>query len=84
MQTNARILTLDRANNKLLVTIKKLYCPDDEMDPAARPGIATDPNKLNLVDGGFTNDAEEDPSSNGGAAAAEADPEEEGDGYNLC
>ena len=48
VRTNARILTLDRANNKLLVTIKKIYCPDETVEPAM-PNVMPD---LDLVNGG--------------------------------
>jgi len=48
VRTNARILTLDRANNKLLVTIKKIHCPDETLPNPAANGLG----ELDLVNGG--------------------------------
>lgn len=79
VRTNARILTLDRANNKLLVTIKKIYCPDETVEPAM-PNVMPD---LDLVNGGddFGNDEE----NSGAAAQQDADDNDDGgNGYDLC
>ena len=79
VRTNARILTLDRANNKLLVTIKKIYCPDETVEPAM-PNVMPD---LDLVNGG--DDFGNDEANSGAAAQQNADDNDDGgNGYDLC
>jgi len=87
VRTNSRILTLDRANNKMLVTIKKLYCP--ETDPIVVPvPMPIDIDDLDLVNGGDTaavtgSTAGAPNAVNKKAEVVEVE-EDEGDGYNLC
>lgn len=56
VRTNARIMTLDRANNKLLVTIKKLHINEPEPDvPVVPPKMPTTLEDIDLVNGGGEN-----------------------------
>ena len=43
-------MSLDKANSKLLVEIKKLHVPDDIPEPA--PIIIDDPTKFDIINGG--------------------------------
>ena len=49
VRDNARIMSLDKANSKLLVEIKKLHCPEDGVPAQAMPASAAE---LDLVNGG--------------------------------
>ena len=75
VRDNARIMSLDKTNTKLLVTIRKLHIPDDPVEPA--PTVQTDVNQLNLVDGGDDHPAEQEP-------AEDAAVPESNDGFDLC
>jgi len=44
-------MSLDKANSKLLVEIKKLHVPDDIPGPA--PVITDDPEAFDIVNGGY-------------------------------
>ena len=51
VRDNARIMSLDKANSKLLVEIKKLHVPDVDA-PMASGDIVTSSGQLDLVNGG--------------------------------
>ena len=55
MRDNARIMSLDKANSKLLVEIKKLHVPDD--NPGPGPALPGSIGELDLVSGGDTHSA---------------------------
>lgn len=76
MRDNVRIMSLDKANNKLLVDIKKLHCPDNGISPDPANGMPATAAELDLVNGG--DDA---------TPVHAADDKEEADagaGYDLC
>lgn len=52
VRDNVRIMSLDKANNKLLVDIKKLHCPDNEVAAGAGAGMPATAAELDLVNGG--------------------------------
>lgn len=77
VRDNARIMSLDKANSKLLVEIKKLHCPDSN---APGPGpIAASIDDLDLVNGGDT--AEPSGKSN---PTKQEEPADDGPAYDLC
>ena len=87
VRDNARIMSLDKTNSKLLVEIKKLHVPDDFGSAPGGglivPGTAEE---LDLVNGGFA------PTTAASGLAAEGrddhhiddQPEEPSEGYDLC
>ena len=52
VRDNARIMSLDKANSKLLVEIKKLHVPEEPYDPQP-DSIPDDPNNFDMVNGGY-------------------------------
>lgn len=80
VRDNARIMSLDKANSKLLVEVKKLHCPEDnpsQFNPSMPATVA----ELDLVNGG------DDAPSSGTTGQEAGDVEEPaGDGaeYDLC
>lgn len=80
VRDNARIMSLDKANSKLLVEVKKLHCPDNEF-AASNPSMPATAAELDLVNGG------DDAPSSGTTGQGAGDMEEPaGDGaeYDLC
>ena len=45
-------MSLDKANSKLLVEIKKLHVPEEPYDPQPNP-IQDDPNNFDIINGGY-------------------------------
>lgn len=87
MRDNARIMSLDKANSKLLVEIKKLHCPDVDAYPAPSADLPANINELDLVNGG--DDIGPEPKATTAAAASDPTPAEpsgepDGPGYDLC
>ena len=79
-------MSLDKANSKLLVEIKKLHVPED--DPLGKPGpvMPTTLHELDLVNGG--DDAQPESTADGNTVdhkiATGQDEDGNGAGYDLC
>ena len=80
-------MSLDKANSKLLVEIKKLHVPED--DPLGKPGpvMPGTIHELDLVNGG--DDAQPESTDDGNTVdrkivTNQEDEDGNGDGYNLC
>ena len=80
VRDNARIMSLDKANSKLLVEVKKLHCPDNDMAPS-NPSMPATAAELDLVNGG--DDAEPSGTTSQGAGDIE-EPAGNGAEYDLC
>ena len=79
-------MSLDKANSKMLVEIKKLHCPDTDAVATGSTGLPSNLNEIDLVNGGDDHEPETDATA---AAASDPTPAEpsgqtDGPGYDLC
>ena len=81
VRDNARIMSLDKANSKLLVEIKKLHCPDNA--PAPANPLPMNPDELDLVNGGDDVVPSKGMTGNTDTGKFE-EPADDGPAYDLC
>ena len=89
VRDNARIMSLDKANSKLLVEIKKLHVPDEDLVGGAGAGaaaVASTADDLDLVNGGdnFSPTAAAASGEDGETAGQAAPDVGNPDGFDLC